>query len=87
MESKHNRVNLSCTVPFKTKEKLNKIAEYEDQTVSRLAAQAISLFVKEKERQEHPALISSSENNQPQLTSATETIISGVFPKSSLPGP
>lgn len=53
---KHNRVNLSCTVPKKTKDKLNKIALYEDQTVSRLAAQAISVFVKEKERQNHPAL-------------------------------
>ena len=55
-------------MPAGTKDKLNRIAEYEDQTVSRLAAQAIAAFVKKKEREEHPAL----EKNHSSTASQTE---------------
>ena len=54
--SKVNRVNLSCTVTKDVKDKLSLIADFEDQTVSRLAAKAIKFYIQDQERKSHPAL-------------------------------
>jgi predicted transcriptional regulator len=51
-----SRVNLSCTVPMEIKKKMEKIAEWEENTVSRLAARAIKKFVNSQEDLKHPAL-------------------------------
>ena len=56
MSSKSNRVNLSCTVTKEVKNKLNAIAEWEDQTVSRLAAKAIKFYIQDQQKKGHPAL-------------------------------
>ena len=54
--SKANRVNLSCTVTKDVKNKLSLIADWEDQTVSRLAAKAIKFYIQDQEKKSHPAL-------------------------------
>ena len=56
MSNKSNRVNLSCTVTKEVKDKLNAIAEWEDQTVSRLAAKAIKFYIQDQQKKDHPAL-------------------------------
>jgi hypothetical protein len=56
MSSKSNRVNLSCTVTKEVKDKLTAIADWEDQTVSRLAAKAIKFYIQEQQKKDHPAL-------------------------------
>lgn len=65
MSSKSNRVNLSCTVTKDVKEKLNAIADWEDQTVSRLAAKAIKFYIQDQQKKGHPAFENSksSENS------------------------
>ena len=40
-----SRVNLSCTAPRKIAVELQKIAEAEDQTVSRIMAKAVAQYV------------------------------------------
>ena len=56
MSNKSNRVNLSWTVTKEVKEKLNAIADWEDQTVSRLAAKAIKFYIQDQQKKGHPAL-------------------------------
>lgn len=63
MSNKSNRVNLSCTVTKDVKDKLNLIADWEDQTVSRLAAKAIKFYIQEQEKKGHPALSDSKNSN------------------------
>ena len=53
---KKNRVNLSCTVPKEIKDELSKIADYEEQTVSRLAAKAIKIYIKKLKEEGHPSI-------------------------------
>lgn len=59
MSNKSNRVNLSCTVTKDVKDKLSLIADWEDQTVSRLAAKAIKFYIQEQEKKGHPAFANS----------------------------
>ena len=50
MSKKSNRVNLSCTVTKQVKDKLSLIADWEDQTVSRLASKAIKFYIQDQEK-------------------------------------
>lgn len=63
--TKDNRVSLSCTVPKETREKLDLIAEWEEQTVSRLAAKAIKIYILEMEKKGHPALKEKTSSDTP----------------------
>ena len=63
--AKDNRVNLSCTVPKQIREKMGLIADWEEQTISRLAAKAIKLYVFEQEKKGHPALKKDDSSDNP----------------------
>lgn len=59
-----SRVNLSCTAPQKIAAQLQKIAESEDQTVSRIIAKAVAQYVAREKKNGHPALVEEDENNK-----------------------
>jgi len=56
-----SRVNLSCTAPRKIAVELQKIAEAEDQTVSRIIAKAVAQYVARERENGHPALVEQDE--------------------------
>lgn len=64
MSKKSNRVNLSCTVTKQVKDKLSLIADWEDQTVSRLASKAIKFYIQDQQKKGHPAFEEAENSNK-----------------------